>query len=185
MLFSAGIPQPVEIDQGIADLSNGSGCGFTLSHHRGICVTRFPGNVSGLESGVMEVERGLLVELLGSPRCGFTLTGPDRPSKYGKLRLHSTGRTRTDIDPRLKLGFRGWISLRLCMQVGIGGGISGDATRSHMMPQICKTENATNVGSRKAGMAAGRDPSFGIITEEFSKGMCKVEMRHPPHWTWL
>ena len=84
LLFSAGFPQPVKINQGIADLSNSSGCGFTLSHHRGICVTRFPGNVSGLESGVMEVERGLLVELLGSPRCGFTLTGPDRPSKYGK-----------------------------------------------------------------------------------------------------
>ena len=159
MLFSAGFPQPVKIDQGIADLSNSSGCGFTLSHHRGICVTRFPGNVSGLESGAMEVERGHLVQLFGSPACGFTLTGPTRPSKYGKFRLHSPGRTRTDIDPRLKVGFPGWISLGLCMQVGIGGGISGDETRTHMMPQICKSEIATKVGSRKMKM-----PSFGIIT---------------------
>ena len=137
--ISACFPQPMKIDQGIADLSNSSGCGFTLSHHRGICVTRFPGNVSGLESGVMEVERGLLVELLGSPRCGFALTGPDRPSKYVKLCLPNSGCTRNDTDPRLKLGFRGWISVRLCMQGGIDGRVSGDPTRSHMMHKTWKT----------------------------------------------
>ena len=82
--ISAGFPQPMNIDQGIADLSNSSGCGFTLSRLRGICELDFWVNISRLESGDMEVERGLLVELLGSPRCGFTLTGPDRPSKHGK-----------------------------------------------------------------------------------------------------
>ena len=99
----------------------------------------------------MEVERGLLVELLGSPRCGFALTGPDRPSKYVKLCLPNSGCTRNDTDPRLKLGFRGWISVRLCMQGGIDGSISGDPTRSHMMHKTCKSQSQAFTGFRASG----------------------------------
>ena len=146
----------MEIDQGNTNLKYGSGCGFTMKWHHGICVTRIPGNVSGGESGAIKVEHDHLRHIFGSPACGFTLTGPTPPSKYGKLRSHSPVRTRSDSDPLLKVGFSGWSNLGLCMQVGIGGGISGDETRTHMMTKNCKSEIAKEVSSRKLKMQSAK-----------------------------